>query len=209
MFTPVAAVAALVFAFTKSAWISKQEVGTDKMSTIAGHIRDGAMAFLSREYKILAVFALVVAVFLGFLRFNECPISLAGGSRIHLGCNLLGTRWLLRYAYRNFCERSSTNAARKGLSEALTVAFSGGTVMGMSVVGLGVLGVSGLAIIFYQTGILAGSEGTDWRRIVSVVTGFSMGASSIALFARVGGGIFTKAADVGADLVGKVEAGIP
>ena len=103
----------------------------------------------------------------------------------------------------------TTNAARKGLSEALTVAFSGGTVMGMSVVGLGVLGVSGLAIIFYQTGILAGSEGTDWRRIVSVVTGFSMGASSIALFARVGGGIFTKAADVGADLVGKVEAGIP
>lgn len=209
MFTPVAAVAALVFAFTKSAWISKQEVGTDKMSTIAGHIRDGAMAFLSREYKILAVFALVVAVFLGYSGSTSAESHWLVAVAFILGAICSGLAGYFGMRIATSANVRTTNAARKGLSEALTVAFSGGTVMGMSVVGLGVLGVSGLAIIFYQTGILAGSEGTDWRRIVSVVTGFSMGASSIALFARVGGGIFTKAADVGADLVGKVEAGIP
>jgi len=206
-FTPVAAVAALVFAFTKSAWVGKQEVGTDKMGTIAGHIRDGAMAFLNREYRVLAIFAVVVAAFLGYLgsTTSESHWLVAVAFLIGAVCSGLAGYFGMRIA--TSANVRTTNAARKGLSEALSVAFSGGTVMGMSVVGLGVLGVSGLALLFFKTTILG--PDLQWNRIISVVTGFSMGASSIALFARVGGGIFTKAADVGADLVGKVEAGIP
>ena len=208
-YTPVAAVAALVFAFTKSAWINKQEVGTDKMGTIAGHIRDGAMAFLNREYRILAIFAVVVAIFLGYSGATSAESHWLVAIAFLIGAVCSGLAGYFGMRIATAANVRTTNAARKGLSEALAVAFSGGTVMGMSVVGLGVLGVSGLSILFYQTGILAPGQPTDWQQIVAVITGFSMGASSIALFARVGGGIFTKAADVGADLVGKVEAGIP
>ena len=134
MFTPVAAVAALVFAFTKSAWISKQEVGTDKMSTIAGHIRDGAMAFLSREYKILAVFALVVAVFLGYSGSTSAESHWLVAVAFILGAICSGLAGYFGMRIATSANVRTTNAARKGLSEALTVAFSGGTVMGMSVV---------------------------------------------------------------------------
>ena len=204
-FTPAAGVIALAFALLKSNWVNKQDVGTDKMREISGHIREGAMAFLNREYRILAVFALCVAALLAFAYNGSesshwlVAVSFLLGAIASAAAGYFGMRIATSANVR------TTNAARKGLEEALKVAFSGGTVMGMSVVGLGVCGVAGLTIAFRETGIM----GNDWQRIIAVVSGFSMGASSIALFARVGGGIFTKAADVGADLVGKVEAGIP
>ena len=206
-FTPITGVVALIFALVKSNWVNKHDVGTDKMREIAGHIRDGAMAFLNREYRILAVFALVVAVLLGVANNGSESSHWLVAVAFLLGaiCSALAGYFGMRIA--TSANVRTTNAARTGLSEALSVAFSGGTVMGMSVVGLGVCGVAGLTLLLSETTV--GGLSGDWRRIVAVVSGFSMGASSIALFARVGGGIFTKAADVGADLVGKVEAGIP
>lgn len=206
-FTPIAGVVALAFAFAKSNWVNKHDVGTDKMREISGHIREGAMAFLNREYRILAVFAIVVAGLLAFANASskDSHWLVAGAFLIGAIFSALAGYFGMRIA--TSANVRTTNAAREGLQKALSVAFSGGTVMGMSVVGLGVCGVAGLTILLHETNLLGGE--VDWQRIVAVVSGFSMGASSIALFARVGGGIFTKAADVGADLVGKVEAGIP
>ncbi|MEC9464781.1 MAG: sodium-translocating pyrophosphatase [Myxococcota bacterium] len=208
--TPVAGVLALAYALTKTQWVNKHEVGTDRMREISTYIREGAMAFLNREYKILAVFAAVVAVLLAVGNATNVDshwlvaVAFLGGAFASGLAGYFGMRIATAANVR------TTNAARQGLPQALSVAFSGGTVMGMSVVGLGVIGVAGLTIAFSESGLMVAADGgTDWRRVVAVVSGFSMGASSIALFARVGGGIFTKAADVGADLVGKVEAGIP
>ncbi len=191
----------LLFVVWKSAWVSKQEVGTDKMKKIAGHIAEGAMAFLKAEYKILAIFVVCVAVLLGVTANSESSSPLVGVSFV-LGafCSALAGFIGMRVATK--ANVRTTNAARTSLGKALEVAFAGGTVMGMGVVGLGVLGLS-LLFIVYQNMF------TDINQVLTVLTGFSFGASSIALFARVGGGIYTKAADVGADLVGKVEAGIP
>ena len=176
-------------------------MGTDKMASIAKNIAEGAMAFLKAEYRVLAVFVLVVAVLMGWGGMQEGSSPLVAASFI-LGaiCSALAGFIGMRVATK--ANVRTTNAARTSLGKALEVAFAGGAVMGLGVVGLGVLGLGTLFLIYSEMG-------WDIAKVITVVTGFSFGASSIALFARVGGGIYTKAADVGADLVGKVEAGIP
>jgi len=200
--TPAFGVLALLYTFWKTQWIKSREVGTDKMKAIAMHIAEGALAFLKAEYRFLAVFVLVVFVLLAVSADPEQSSWLVGVSFI-VGavCSALAGFIGMRVATK--ANVRTTNAARKSLARALEVAFAGGSVMGLAVVGLGVLGLSGLFLLY--------KEAFDWdvQKVITVVTGFSFGASSIALFARVGGGIYTKAADVGADLVGKVEAGIP
>ena len=196
---------ALVFVFIKNAWVAKQDEGSEKMSKIAKHIADGAMSFLKAEYKILAIFVVAVAVLLYFKGANEegshwmVAISFIVGAICSALAGFIGMKAATKANVR------TTQAARTSLGKALEVAFAGGAVMGLGVVGLGVLGLSGLFMI-YQ-GMWPGEENIPM--VLNVLSGFSLGASSIALFARVGGGIYTKAADVGADLVGKVEAGIP
>ncbi len=198
----------LLFAWLRSSWINKQDTGTDKMATIAGHIRDGAMAFLAREYKVLAIFVLVVAVLLAWANSSNPESSWLIGISLVAGAVCSGLAGFFGMRVATAANVRTTAAARKGLNPALAVAFSGGAVMGFCVVGLGVLGLSGLFLL-YSGMFDTGAPQADLNRVVTVLTGFSLGASSIALFARVGGGIYTKAADVGADLVGKVEAGIP
>ena len=197
---PVMGVVALLFTFWKSAWVTKQDVGTDKMARIAKNISDGAMAFLKAEYRVLGIFVVVVAVILGLTANADSSPLVAVSFIIGAICSALAGFIGMRVATK--ANVRTTNAARGSLGRALEVAFSGGAVMGLGVVGLGVLG---LGILF----LLYSNMGWETNKILTVITGFSFGASSIALFARVGGGIYTKAADVGADLVGKVEAGIP
>ncbi len=202
---PAAGVLALVFALWKAQWVKGQDAGDEKMQTIAGHIQEGAMAFLSREYRVLAIFVVVVAALLAFSNASmESSHALIGLSFV-LGAVASGLAGFFGMKIATLANVRTTSAARTSLNKALGVAFSGGAVMGMVVVGLGVLGLSGLYLIYTKM------YGDVWEtaRLLQVISGFSLGASSIALFARVGGGIFTKAADVGADLVGKVEAGIP
>ncbi|MDG1916368.1 MAG: sodium-translocating pyrophosphatase [Flavobacteriales bacterium] len=201
-FLPLFGVLALGYVFWKNAWVSKQEEGTEKMSRIAKNIADGAMSFLKAEYKILSIFVLAVAILLYFKGSSEdgsngmVAVSFIVGAICSALAGFIGMRVATKANVR------TTNAARKSLGAALEVAFAGGAVMGLGVVGLGVLGLSSLFILYSGQGWAIGE-------VLNVLSGFSLGASSIALFARVGGGIYTKAADVGADLVGKVEAGIP
>ena len=206
---PVAGLLALIYAFLRTQWVSKQDPGTENMVEIAANIADGARAFLRREYRVLAIFVLSVAVLLGLANITDrmmegevinsplIAVSFIVGALCSATAGFIGMMVATRANVR------TTNAARTGLAPALNVAFSGGLVMGLSVVGLGVLG---LGVLF-----LAYDNLTDWTdvRVINVIAGFSLGASSIALFARVGGGIYTKAADVGADLAGKVYEGIP
>jgi len=202
---PAAGVLALLFAAYKARWVRSQDPGNAKMQTIAGHIHEGAMAFLSREYRVLAVFVAVVAVLLAFGNANVATSHPLIALSFVLGALTSGAAGFFGMKIATLANVRTTSAARDSLNRALAVAFSGGAVMGMVVVGLGVLGLSLLYILYsnmYQ-------EAWGTTRILQVISGFSLGASSIALFARVGGGIYTKAADVGADLVGKVEAGIP
>jgi len=202
---PVLGAVALLFTFWKSAWVSKQDVGTEKMAFIAQNIADGAMAFLRAEYRVLAIFVLVVAAILGFTAGADSSPFVALSFILGAICSALAGFLGMRVATK--ANVRTTSAARTSLGKALEVAFAGGAVMGLGVVGLGVLGLSLLFIVYKG---MFGIETVDnVRRVITVLTGFSFGASSIALFARVGGGIYTKAADVGADLVGKVEAGIP
>ncbi len=204
-FLPAFGVLALIFVFIKNMWVSKQEEGDAKMARIAKNIADGAMSFLKAEYKILAIFVAAVAILLWFKGTNEAgshgmvAISFIGGAICSALAGFIGMKVATKANVR------TTQAARTSLGKALEVAFAGGSVMGLGVVGLGVLGLSGLFMI-YQI-MWPGAENIPM--VLNVLSGFSLGASSIALFARVGGGIYTKAADVGADLVGKVEAGIP
>ena len=198
---PVFGVLALLFTFWRSSWVSSQEVGTEKMGRIADNIADGAMAFLKAEYKVLAIFVLAVAILLGISGTTEGSSPLVAVSFV-LGAICSGLAGFIGMKVATKANVRTTNAARTSLGKALGVAFSGGAVMGMGVVGLGVLGL-GILFLAYS------NIGWDINKVITVITGFSFGASSIALFARVGGGIYTKAADVGADLVGKVEAGIP
>jgi K(+)-stimulated pyrophosphate-energized sodium pump len=200
-------VLALLFAFTRSLWINKQDAGTDVMTKIAGHIRDGAMAFLGREYRVLAVFVVVVAALLAWANASSEASSPLIGVSVLCGAICSGLAGFFGMRVATSANVRTAAAARTGLEGALRVAFSGGAVMGFAVVGLGVVGLSVLYLIYH--GLFSGSEQAGMHRVVTVLSGFSFGASSIALFARVGGGIYTKAADVGADLVGKVEAGIP
>jgi K(+)-stimulated pyrophosphate-energized sodium pump len=207
-FVPVCGVLALGFAWVRSSWVKRQDAGNERMTVIAGHIREGAMAFLGREYRVLSIFVLVVAVLLAWLNAGRSGTSALVGISVVAGafCSALAGFFGMRIA--TAANVRTTAAARSSLNKALQVAFSGGAVMGFSVVGLGVLGLSILFIV-YTSMFDTGSAQADLLKVVTVLTGFSFGASSIALFARVGGGIYTKAADVGADLVGKVEAGIP
>jgi K(+)-stimulated pyrophosphate-energized sodium pump len=204
---PAAGVLALLFALAKSAWIGKQDAGNELMQEIASHIHEGAMAFLAREYKVLSVFVIVVAVLLAAGNAGQETSHWLIGVSFVFGavCSAMAGFFGMRIATK--ANVRTTSKARDGLNGALGVAFSGGAVMGMSVVGLAVIGLSVLLIVY--SNLFIGDVGWSWARLLQIVTGFSLGASSIALFARVGGGIYTKAADVGADLVGKVEAGIP
>ncbi|MBP0903013.1 sodium-translocating pyrophosphatase [Mariniflexile gromovii] len=201
-FLPLFGVLALAFVFIKSAWVTKQDQGNERMIKIAKNIADGAMSFLKAEYKILSVFVIAVAVLLFFKGTNEAgsngmvAVSFIVGAICSALAGFIGMKVATKANVR------TTSAARTSLGKALEVAFAGGAVMGLGVVGLGVLGLSGLFMIY-------SGQGWDINEVLNVLSGFSLGASSIALFARVGGGIYTKAADVGADLVGKVEAGIP
>jgi len=204
-YLPVAGLIGILFMIWKSAWVTRQESGTPKMVNISRFIAKGAMAFLKAEYKILSVFILAVAVLLFFKgRGEETSNSFTVLSFI-VGAVLSGLAGFVGMRIATKANVRTTNAARTSLNKALMVAFSGGSVMGIGVVTLGVIGLT-LLFIFYNYVI-----GVDWglETVLNVISSFSLGASSIALFARVGGGIYTKAADVGADLVGKVEAGIP
>ncbi len=202
---PAAGVLALVFALWKAQWVKGQDAGDEKMQTIAGHIQEGAMAFLSREYRVLAVFVVIVTALLAVSNAKMANSHALIGLSFALGAIASGLAGFFGMKIATLANVRTTSAARTSLNKALGVAFSGGAVMGMVVVGLGVLGLSALYIGYSKFY----GDAWDTARILQVISGFSLGASSIALFARVGGGIFTKAADVGADLVGKIEAGIP
>ncbi|MBX2941216.1 MAG: sodium-translocating pyrophosphatase [Cyclobacteriaceae bacterium] len=203
---PLLGLLGLLYVIWKSAWVSKQDAGTDKMKKIAGHIAEGAMAFLKAEYKVLSVFVACVAALLAFTASSESSSPLVGISFV-LGAFSSALAGFIGMRVATKANVRTTQAARTSLGRALEVAFTGGSVMGMGVVGIGVLGLSVLFIIYAS--IYGVDTQANLTQVITVLTGFSFGASSIALFARVGGGIYTKAADVGADLVGKVEAGIP
>lgn len=196
----------LIYVAWKSAWVERQDAGTDKMKKIAGHIAEGAMAFLKAEYKVLNIFVACVAVLLGVTASSETSSPLVGVSFV-LGAFSSALAGFIGMRVATKANVRTTNAARTSLGKALEVAFTGGSVMGMGVVGIGVLGLSTLFIIY--SNMFGVDNQQNLNQVITIITGFSFGASSIALFARVGGGIYTKAADVGADLVGKVEAGIP
>ncbi len=199
---PVIGVVALVVALMLKGWIGKQDEGNDRMKEISGYIREGAMAFLGREYKMVAVFAVVLLLIVAIFISPIAAIACLFGAAFSVLAGYIGMKTATDANVR------TTNAASKGgMPAALKIAFRGGAVMGLCVVGLGLLGVSVVFIICnLDTGIFANITLDD---CATIITGFSLGASFVALFGRVGGGIYTKAADVGADLVGKVEAGIP
>ena len=200
-FIPATGVIALIYVYIKNRWVSSKEVGNAKMAKIAKNIADGAMAFLKAEYKILSIFVILTSVLLAIKGVNEGTSWLVSLSFI-IGAGCSGLAGFIGMKVATKANVRTTNAAQKSLGKALEIAFSGGSVMGMGVVGLGVLGISSLFLVYMEL-----FDNVD--TVIKVISGFSLGASSIALFARVGGGIYTKAADVGADLVGKVEAGIP
>lgn len=207
---PVMGLIGLLYTFWKYNWVSKQDAGTDRMKEISTYISEGAMAFLKAEWKVLGYFGLIVALLLGFMGSRSAEshwfiaVAFLIGGFFSALAGYIGMRAATKANVR------TAHAARTSLAKALNVSFTGGAVMGMGVAGLAVLGLGGLFIVLIKwmaPDALATSS--DVTRAIEVLTGFSLGAESIALFARVGGGIYTKAADVGADLVGKVEAGIP
>ena len=207
---PVFGLIALFYTFIKSSWVSKQPAGDEKMQTISGHIADGAMAFLKAEYRILTYFVIIVAILLGIMGYSNANSHWSIGVAFIIGAIFSATAGFIGMKIATKSNVRTAEAAKTSLSKALKVSFTGGAVMGMGVAGLAVLGLGALFLIIKQ--IFAPDSNVDtiaMERTIEILTGFSLGAESIALFARVGGGIYTKAADVGADLVGKVEAGIP
>ena len=204
---PAAGVLALIFAFVWASWVKKQDAGNDRMKEIARWIQEGAMAFLAAEYKVLAIFVVAVGAGLAAINTGDGQSPLIAVSFV-IGAVASGLAGYFGMKVATNANVRTTNAAKTGLVPALNIAFKGGAVMGMSVVGLALLGLGGLFIV-YRMGVFTGGDYGTLSLLINVLTGFSMGASSIALFARVGGGIYTKAADVGADLVGKVESGLP
>ncbi len=210
---PALGVVGLIVMAVKSAWVSKQDAGDAKMQELAGYIADGAMAFLKAEWKVLGIFVVFAAALLAY----SGTIHEVNGKAIHsswiisisfiIGAVFSATAGYIGMKVATKANVRTTQAARTSLKQALKVSFTGGTVMGLGVAGLAVLGLGGLFIVFLQ--VFADLGENTVLTAIEVLTGFSLGAESIALFARVGGGIYTKAADVGADLVGKVEAGIP
>ncbi|WP_118194129.1 sodium-translocating pyrophosphatase [Albibacterium indicum] len=209
---PLVGIIGLIVMITKSAWVSKQEAGDENMRTLAGYIADGAMAFLKAEWKVLSYFVIIAAIILGYSGTLVETSSWVIAISFVIGAF---TSALAGYIGMNIATKANvrtTQAARTSLAKALKVSFTAGSVMGIGVVGLAILGLGSLFIVFYQLYVIntGGSvNGLEMEKALEVLAGFSLGAESIALFARVGGGIYTKAADVGADLVGKVEAGIP
>ncbi|MCS4302828.1 MULTISPECIES: sodium-translocating pyrophosphatase [unclassified Chryseobacterium] len=207
---PIFGVVALVYTFLQSNWVSKQNAGNEKMKTISGHIADGAMAFLKAEYKVLAYFVVIVAILLAVMGSSNANSHWSIGLAFVMGAIFSAAAGFIGMKIATKANVRTAEAARTSLSKALKVSFTGGSVMGMGVAGLAVLGLGALFLIIKQ--IFAPEATVDSHEMettIEILTGFSLGAESIALFARVGGGIYTKAADVGADLVGKVEAGIP
>jgi K(+)-stimulated pyrophosphate-energized sodium pump len=208
---PLLGILGLIVMGIKSAWVTKQDAGDAKMQEIAGYIADGAMAFLKAEWKIMGYFVVIAGILLaysGTLVEESHPIiaiAFVIGAVFSAMAGYFGMNIATKANVR------TTQAARTSLKKALNVSFNGGAVMGLGVAGLAVLGMGSIFIFlvhFFQAqGVLA--TGLEMKIAIEVLAGFSLGAESIALFARVGGGIYTKAADVGADLVGKVEAGIP
>src|SRR5574343_496441 len=206
---PVFGVIGLIYTLIKFNWVSKQDAGNDRMKEISTYIAEGAMAFLRAEWKILFYFVIIVGVLLAFMA-NANPhshwsiaLAFALGAVFSATAGYIGMKVATRANVR------TAQAARTSLSKALSVSFTGGAVMGLGVAGLAVMGLGGLFLIlkaYFHADVV---DSAEMLRTIEVLTGFSLGAESIALFARVGGGIYTKAADVGADLVGKVEAGIP
>lgn len=194
----------------KASWVKAQDEGTDRMKMIGGWIADGAMAFLAREYRVLSVFVIAVAVLLGIsnqMVGGDTNWIIAISFVLGAFCSALAGYFGMKTA--TAANTRTASAARQGLNQALQVAFNGGSVMGLSVVGLALTGMGFLFIAYTRIYSEALTDTTAMMLVLNILSGFSLGASSIALFARVGGGIYTKAADVGADLVGKVEAGIP
>ena len=200
---PVVGVLALLYAYSRARWVNKQDPGTEKMIEISQAIAEGARTFLRQEYRVLLIFVLVVAALLAFANMGRPESSWMIAVSFMVGAFCSALAGFVGMTVATKANVRTTQAARKGLAPALNVAFSGGLVMGLSVVGLGVIGLGSLFIAYDSFTVW------DVTKIVGVISGFSLGASSIALFARVGGGIFTKAADVGADLAGKVYEGIP
>jgi K(+)-stimulated pyrophosphate-energized sodium pump len=209
---PALGLVGLLIMAIKSAWVTKQPTGDKNMVELSGYIADGAMAFLKAEWKVLSYFAVIAAILLawsGTLVPTSSPViavSFLIGAFLSALAGYIGMKIATKANVR------TTQAARTSLKQALKVSFTGGSVMGLGVAGLAVLGLGSLFIVFYQLYVVsvgAGVNGIEMEKALEVLAGFSLGAESIALFARVGGGIYTKAADVGADLVGKVEAGIP
>lgn len=200
---PVAGIVALICAFFLYTWVSKQDEGDSTMQKLASYIREGAMAFLSREYRTILIFMVIMAAALLFIIGLPGTVAFVIGAVFSMLTGLFG---MITATKANV--RTANAAKTSGMAHALMVAFRGGAVMGLAVVGLGLLGIGSLFASFQlnENSVIVGEVGL---RVTQLITGFSLGASSIALFGRVGGGIYTKAADVGADLVGKVEAGIP
>ncbi len=208
---PAMGVIAIIVMMLKSAWVSKQDAGDAKMQELAKYIADGAMAFLKAEWKVLSYFAVITAILLGYsgtLVEDSSPIialSFLVGAILSAFAGYLGMNIATKANVR------TTEAAKTSLQQALKVSFNGGSVMGLGVAGLAIIGLGSVFIVLLQLFVPETfvATGVEMKTVIEVLAGFSLGAESIALFARVGGGIYTKAADVGADLVGKVEAGIP
>jgi K(+)-stimulated pyrophosphate-energized sodium pump len=207
---PAFGILALLYTFVKSAWVTKQDAGNDRMQEIARYIAEGAMAFLKAEYKVLAYFVVIACLLLAFMGYSNPQSSWMIAIAFIIGAFFSALAGFIGMRIATKANVRTANAARTSLSKALAVSFGGGSVMGLGVAGLAVLGLGGVFIIllqYFAPDVIATHDNV--RKAIEVLTGFSLGAESIALFARVGGGIYTKAADVGADLVGKVEAGIP
>ena len=207
---PAMGIVGLLYTLVKFAWVSKQNAGNDRMKEISNYIAEGAMAFLKAEYKILMYFVVIAALLLGIMGYTNENSHWSIAIAFILGAFFSALAGFIGMKVATKANVRTAEAARTSLSKALNVSFTGGSVMGMGVAGLAVLGLGALFIILKM--IFAPDAAVDsheMERTIEILTGFSLGAESIALFARVGGGIYTKAADVGADLVGKVEAGIP
>ena len=209
LLVPALGIIGLLYTFVKFNWVSKQDAGNDRMKEISNYIAEGAMAFLKAEWKILSYFVIIVALLLGFMASKNPHSHWSISIAFVLGaiCSAIAGYIGMRVATK--ANVRTAQAARTSLSKALSVSFTGGSVMGLGVAGLAVLGLGGVFIILKGMFAPEAVSSAEMLKTIEVLTGFSLGAESIALFARVGGGIYTKAADVGADLVGKVEAGIP
>jgi K(+)-stimulated pyrophosphate-energized sodium pump len=205
---PAMGIVGLLYTLLKFNWVSKQDAGNDRMKEISTYIAEGAMAFLKAEWKILGYFVVIVALLLGFMATKNAESHWSIAISFIIGAVFSATAGYIGMKVATKANVRTAQAAKTSLAKALKVSFTGGSVMGLGVSGLAVLGLGGLFLVlksmFYVNG-----DPSEMLRTIEVLTGFSLGAESIALFARVGGGIYTKAADVGADLVGKVEAGIP